>query len=88
VPPSQLQRLGGPGCLDLAEVLQPLDHLLPQRDPEIHIAPQLSSLTPQARDPGAEPGLGPESERPPTGSTGSGLADPEEPRRDGDVSLG
>ncbi|XP_068451485.1 conserved oligomeric Golgi complex subunit 8 [Clinocottus analis] len=77
VPPTQLHRFGGLGCLDLALVLQPLDFLLPQRETEIHISSQLSTET-QIPD----PDLGLKSEPLHPGSEPE-----EEPSAGGDFSL-
>ncbi|XP_054475503.1 conserved oligomeric Golgi complex subunit 8 [Anoplopoma fimbria] len=89
VPPTQLNRFGGLGCIDVAAVLQPLDFLLPQRETEILTDSQLSSPTfeTQIPEPETEPDLtesgqvGPESTR-------SGLRDSEsEEAEEEDFSL-
>ncbi|XP_074484705.1 conserved oligomeric Golgi complex subunit 8 isoform X1 [Sebastes fasciatus] len=86
VPPTQLHRFGGLGCIDLAGVLQPLDFVLPQREtPEPEPEPaapdiELSSLMfeTQLTDPGTDPDLTVEAARPDPPSTRSLLRDSEE----------
>ncbi|KAF7212196.1 conserved oligomeric Golgi complex subunit 8 [Nothobranchius furzeri] len=47
VPVSQLHRYGGLGCINVGLVLQPLDFLLPQKEPapEVDVTAELGSLT-------------------------------------------
>lgn len=50
VPPTQLNRYGSPGSMNLSAILEPLDFLLPQREipapePVLDVAAELGSLT-------------------------------------------
>lgn len=59
VSPTQLHRFGSLGSIDLAAVLLPLDFLLPQREPEIHVTSPLRSLSFEDLTPDPGPTGGP-----------------------------
>lgn len=60
LPPTQLHKYGHLGSIDLAAVLEPLDFLLPQKEPpvpEVDITAELSSLAfdTEPKEPAADP---------------------------------
>ncbi|XP_006802365.1 conserved oligomeric Golgi complex subunit 8-like [Neolamprologus brichardi] len=64
LPPTQLHKYGHLGSIDLAAVLEPLDFLLPQKEPpvpEVDITAELSSLAFDAepKEPAADPNSAP-----------------------------
>lgn len=85
VPPTQLHRHGGLGCVDLAAVLEPLDFVLPPRSdpPELDVGAELSGLT---LGPGGDPDPPVEAGPPEPTQTWSDLRDPEvtEPKAEED----
>lgn len=85
VPPTQLNRYGSPGSIDLSAVLEPLDFLLPQREtpvpePELDVAADLGGLAfdTQLKELETDPELTAEAGPPDPGDRDPGYRDPEE----------
>ncbi|XP_034535767.1 conserved oligomeric Golgi complex subunit 8 [Notolabrus celidotus] len=87
VPVTQLHKHGSLGSVDLSSILEPLDFVLPEREPlpvaapvpEFDISSELGSLTfdPQLAETIKDPDVKVESESPDSAKTGSGLGDSE-----------